>query len=140
MPYVNAITVDVLATSAEQLRHVLTQLERGEPIDMAKLEASAVNLFTIVGMLQSLMGDSPTQLLQRSGPPEAEEELCDGFLRSASEELPAGRPHIVLLGSKLGRPPYAVSNVSPFEALELLERLQVKITVHAHVPRRVVES
>lgn len=139
MPFVNETTVDVLTTAAEQLRHVLGGLERGEPVDMGQLEACALNLFTIVSVLNGLRNASDLLLAQRYGPPLVEEEVCDDFLQRASEELPAGRAHIVLLASKMGRPPYAVANVPPYQCLELLEQLQVKISVHAGIARRVVD-
>ncbi|HKY36494.1 MAG TPA: hypothetical protein VJN18_11180 [Polyangiaceae bacterium] len=137
MPYVNDTSVEVLISAADQLRAVLTGLELGLPVDQTQLEACAVNLFTIVNVLAGLKEGSVLEPLQRLGPQLAEEEACDTYLRAASEQLPAGRPHVVLIGSRIGRAPYLVSNVPPLMALELLERAGVKITTLQGVARRV---
>lgn len=139
MPYVNDTAVEVLIAAAEQLRGVLTLLEQGRPVDQAQLECVAVNLFTIVNVLGGVDQDVQLERLERAGPPLPEEELCDVFLRAASEQLPAARAHVVILASRLGRAPYCVSNIPPLAALELLERCAVKITTLRGVSRRVEE-
>jgi hypothetical protein len=71
-------------------------------------------------------------------PPTLQEQLCDAWLRQASEQLPNALPYLVIMQAGAGAGAiYSVSNLPPARALEMLERTIETIKARALIARHV---